>query len=70
MRAARTVDGTSKGRIQRAGWICATRVPYWEELSVGKKQDTYIEETLGVTTERHGFPPDAFGANIERETIK
>ena len=71
MRAPCTVDGTPRGRTQRGRWICAAQIPYGEEeLSVRKEQDTYIEDTDRIETERQGLPFDTFGANIEWEAIK
>jgi hypothetical protein len=70
MHASGTVDGTPRGRTQRGRWIRASQIPYGEELSVRKKQDTYIEDTDRVETERQRLPFDTFGANIEWEAIK
>jgi len=70
MRTAGTLDGTSKVRVQRAGWICSTRVPHGGELSVRKKPDTYIEETVGVTMQRQGLLFHTYGPNTERQPIE
>ena len=70
MFASGAVDGTSKGRIQRGGRVCATRISYREGLSVRKKQVTNIEETDGATTKRHELPFDASGPSVERKTIE
>jgi len=70
MRAASALDGTSKGRAQRGRWIRAAPISYGDELSVRKKQNTYIEDIDRVATERYRLPFDAFGANIEWQRIE
>jgi len=71
VRAAGAVDGASRSRIQRSGWVCATGTSCRAaELSVYKVQDTYIEEIGCAATKRQGLPFDTFGTSVERQTIE
>jgi len=70
VRAAGTVDGASRSRIQRSGWVCAAGTSYRAELSAYKEQDTRVEEISWATTKRQGLPFDTFGTSLERQTIE
>jgi hypothetical protein len=71
VRAAGAVDGASKSRIQRSGWVCAAETSYrTAELPVYEERDTHIEEIGWTTTKRQGIPFDTFGTSVERQTIE